>query len=127
MKPKDMKTLAVLGTLAFGAVLLSGLFGRAQADYSFQTTLGDGHVTYRCDLLDDPTASDANASNAHAFFWGAFLDNTKETATAMTAILSSKHSSAEQIPVFEEIVAQQKIFIKNAHAQMQHRFGCSLK
>jgi hypothetical protein len=91
------------------------------------TTLGDGHVTYRCDLLDDPTASDANASNAHAFFWEAYADNTKETATAMNAILSSKRLPAEKIPVLEKIEAQRQNFIKNAHMQMQRRFGSSLK
>jgi hypothetical protein len=116
-----------IGNTSFRRSLLSKLLGAAQADYSFPTTLGDGHVTYRCDLLDDPTASDANASNAHAFLWEAYADNTKGTATAMNATLSSKRSSAEQIPVLEKIVAQRKNSIKNAHRQMQRRFGCSLK
>ena len=127
MKLKSIKTIAILGTLAFGAVLLSKSLEPAQADYFFQIGIDGEQYAYRCDLLDNTTASNANASDAHAFFLEANRDNLEEHLTALTAILSSDHSAAVRIPMLEKLKAQWKNFIKDAHTQMQRRFGCSLK
>lgn len=118
------KTLFVFtGALSLGVIFLWQLLATDTEAFTFPTETGLD-VTYRCERLDTPPATLANAGAAHQSFLPVISELARMQAAEMQAVMQPSRESAAIVPELEQAISDGEARFEAAIQDLRNNFGC---